>query len=745
MSVPVDVGRLVDDAELRRLVDGEHHDPHALLGAHLEQDADGREHVVIRGWRPDAVRMAVLLGDERLEMSREHPAGVFAAAPAVFDVPRYRLEAELRDGCVLVFDDPYSFWPTLGDLDLHLLGEGRHEGLWRHLGAHVRVHEGERGTSFAVWAPSARGVRVVGDFNRWDGRVHPMRVLGGSGVWEIFVPGVGAGARYKYEVLSQEGHVSLRADPFAFEAEAPPATASIVTESNHVWHDEAWMADRGTANPFHAPISIYECHLGSWRLVEDEDGSWRPLTYAEAAEVLPEYLVDLGFTHVEFLPLAQHPFSGSWGYQVTGYYAPAAQYGSPDDLRLLVDRLHQAGIGVLVDWVTAHFPKDDWALARFDGSALYEHHDPRQGEHPDWGTLVFNYGRHEVRNFLLANALFWLEEFHLDGLRTDAVASMLYLDYSRHGAEWITNRFGGRENLEAIDFLKEVNEVVYRHHSSTMMVAEESTSWPAVSRPTYLGGLGFGFKWNMGWMNDTLVYFTKDSVHRRYHHHELTFALLYAFHENFILPLSHDEVAHGKGSLLSKMPGDRWQQFANLRALLAWMWAHPGRPLLFMGGEIAQNDEWRCNGSIDWHLTQYPEHAGVQALVRKLNGVYRDEPALWERDFDWTGFRWIDPNDVDNSVLSFIRTAGEDARPVVCVANLTPVVRHGYRVGLPRPGRWVELLNTDSPQFGGSGVSSGDVSAEPIAWNDLECSVALTLPPLAVFWLAWEPEPAEVP
>jgi 1,4-alpha-glucan branching enzyme len=729
----------VDAAELQRLVDGRHHDPHALLGAHAERDAEGHRRVVIRGWHPDAVGMTVLTAGERIEMPRLHPAGVFAVVLETSAPPPYRLEAEYRNGAVTVFDDPYALWPTLGEMDLHLLGEGRHEGLWRHLGAHVRVHGGLAGTSFAVWAPNARGVRVAGDFNGWDGRVHPMRVLGNSGVWEIFLPGVGAGARYKFEIHSQEGHASLRADPFAFAAEVPPATASVVTESVYSWQDEAWMADRGTVNPLHAPISIYECHLGSWRLTQDDDGSWRPLMYREAAEALPDYLVDLGFTHVEFLPLAQHPFSGSWGYQVTGYYTPAAQYGSPDDFRYLVDRLHRAGIGVLVDWVAAHFPKDDWALARFDGSAVYEHHDPRQAEHPDWGTLVFNFGRHEVRNFLLANALYWIEEFHLDGLRMDAVASMLYLDYSRNGGEWVGNRFGGRENLEAIDFIREVNEVVYRHHPSVMMVAEESTSWPAVSRPTYLGGLGFGFKWNMGWMNDTLAYFSKDPVHRRYHHHELTFALLYAFHENFILPLSHDEVVHGKGSLLSKMPGDRWQQFANLRALLAWMWAHPGRPLLFMGGEIAQNDEWRHSGSVDWHLAQYPEHAGIRTLVRTLNRLYREEPALWERDFDWTGFRWIDPNDVDNSVLSFVRIPAPGNREIACVANLTPVVREDYRIGLPRSGRWVEILNTDSPAFGGSGVfsgASGGLVTEPIPWNDLECSARLTLPPLAVLWLA---------
>ena len=636
-------------------------------------------------------------------------------------------------------DDPYRYWPTLGALDLHLLAEGRHEGLWRHLGAQVRVHQGTPGTSFAVWAPGAQAVRVVGDFNGWDGRLNPMRALGSSGVWEIFLPEVGPGAHYKFEVVTAQGQLSLRADPFAFATEVPPATASVVTQSRHKWQDEAWFAKQAATDVLHSPVSVYECHLGSWRLVKDGD-QWRSLTYREMADALPGYLTDLGFTHVEFLPVAEHPFSGSWGYQVTGYYAPTARFGTPDDFRHLVDRLHEAGIGVLVDWVVGHFPKDDWALARFDGTALYEHADPRLGEHQDWGTLVFNYGRHEVRNFLLANALFWIEEFHIDGLRVDAVASMLYLDYSRREGEWITNRFGGLENLEAIDFIREFNEVVYRHHPSVMLVAEESTSWPAVSRPTYLGGLGFGFKWNMGWMNDTLVYFAKNPIYRRHHHHELTFALLYAFTENFILPLSHDEVVHGKGSLLSKMPGDRWQQFANLRALLAWMWAHPGRPLLFMGGEIGQNDEWRHDASVDWHLLEYPEHAGVQALVRALNDVYRQEPALWEQDFDWTGFRWIDPNDADNSVLSFLRFPVSSGRTIACVANLTPVPRAGYRVGLPQPGRWVEILNSDSAKFGGSNATVGDVTAEAVGWNDLDHSAELTLPPLSVVWLAHEPE-----
>jgi 1,4-alpha-glucan branching enzyme len=687
------------------------------------------------------VAVDLLIDDQRLPMERIHPAGLFAAALPGDGVPDYRLEVRYREVLTVTIEDPYRFWPTVGELDLYLFGEGRHEGLWRILGAHPGMHQGVAGTSFAVWAPNARSVRVVGDFNSWDGRLHPMRALGSSGVWELFLPGVEAGARYKFEVLDQRGHLGLRADPFAFGTENPPATASVVTDTSYRWQDAAWYADRDTTDLLHAPVSIYECHLGSWRRMQDADGGWRPLTYPELAEVLPDYVRDLGFTHVELLPVAEHPFGGSWGYQVTGYYAPTARYGAPADFRYLVDRLHQAGVGVVVDWVVAHFPKDDWALASFDGTALYEHADPRLGEHPDWGTLVFNYGRHEVRNFLLANALFWIEEYHIDGLRVDAVASMLYLDYSRRPGEQTTNRFGGNENLEAIDFIKEVNEVVYRHHPSVLLVAEESTSWPAVSRPTYLGGLGFGFKWNMGWMNDTLGYFAKDPAYRRYHHHEITFGLLYAFHENFILPLSHDEVAHGKGSLLGKMPGDRWQQLANLRALLAWMWAHPGRPLLFMGGEIGQNDEWHHDRSIDWHLLDYPEHSGIQELVRTLNTVYRGEPALWDQDFDWPGFRWIDPNDADNSVLSFLRYPS-NGRTVACIANLTPVPRT-YRVGMPEPGRWVEILNTDEPRFGGSGAPTDLTTAEPVPWNDLPHSVTVTIPPIGVLWLAHQPETSD--
>ena len=733
-------------SELDRIVAGEHHDPHSVLGAHPARDADGQDVVVIRGWRPAAVDMAIVLdgGDgERIAMRPLHPAGIFGGVVAGTRIPDYRLEVPYAGENVVTVDDPYRFWPTMGELDLHLLGEGRHEGLWRHLGAHVRVHQAVTGTSFAVWAPNARSVRVVGDFNSWDGRMNPMRTLGGSGVWEIFLPDVAAGAHYKYEVLTQQGHLGLRADPFAFATEVPPSTASVVYDAAYTWRDAGWLADREAVDAMTSPMSVYEVHVGSWRQVEDGHGGWRPLTYRELADALPAYVSDLGFTHVELLPVAEHPFGGSWGYQVTGYYAPTARFGSPDDFRYLVDRLHQAGIGVIVDWVVAHFPKDDWALARFDGTALYEHVDPRLSEHPDWGTLVFNYGRHEVRNFLLANALYWIEEYHIDGLRVDAVASMLYLDYSRSHDQWVPNRFGGKENLEAIDFIKETNEVVYRHHPSVLLIAEESTSWPAVSRPTHLGGLGFGFKWNMGWMNDSLEYFSKDPVHRRYHHHDLTFSLLYAFHENFILPLSHDEVSHGKGSLVGKMPGDKWQQHANLRTLLAWMWAHPGRQLLFMGGEIAQTAEWRSEGSIDWHLLQYPEHAGTQALVRQLNTIYRAEPALWERDFDWTGFRWIDADDSDKSVLSFLRFAPSGAgRPIACVANLTPVVRSDYRIGLPEGGRWTEILNSDSTEYAGSNVLLGTVSAEDVPWNDLPHSASISLPPLGVVWLAHDPQAA---
>ncbi|MDP9402511.1 MAG: 1,4-alpha-glucan branching protein GlgB [Actinomycetota bacterium] len=715
-------------ADIALLVEGAHGDPHRVLGLH-----DG----VVRAHRPEASAVRVVpAGGEPIPMSKVHDAGVFEAKVPphlLAEDGGYRLAADYPTGS-FSWEDPYRFWPTLGEVDLHLLGEGRHRRLWRVLGAHVRTHQGVEGTSFAVWAPSARSVRVVGDFNYWDGRLHPMRSLGSSGIWELFVPGVAAGAMYKYEIATAAGHVTQKADPVAFAAELPPGTSSVVSSSSHRWGDDAWMAAREDRPAVHRPMSLYELHLGSWRR-RPEEGN-RALTYRELAEQLPGYLVDMGFTHVELMPVAEHPYGPSWGYQISSYFAPTSRYGPPDDLRILVDALHQAGIGVVMDWVPAHFPRDDWALARFDGTALYEHEDPRKGSQPDWGTLVFNYGRNEVRNFLIANALYWLEEYHIDGLRVDAVASMLYLDYSRKEGEWVPNEFGGRENLEAVAFLKELNEVVYAEHPGAITVAEESTAWPAVSRPTYLGGLGFGFKWNMGWMHDTLDYFANDPIHRRYHHHELTFGLLYAFSENFVLPLSHDEVVHGKGSLLGKMPGDQWQRLANLRCLLAWMWAHPGKQLLFMGGELGQEREWRHDDSLDWHLLDDPGHRGIQDLVRRLNQAYQAHPALWERDAVPEGFQWIDASDVEGNVLSFLRMAA-DGSPMACVANLSPVPREGYRIGLPRPGTWHEVLNTDAIGFGGSGVGlGGEVGAVDHPWHGLPCSVALTLPPLGVLWLA---------
>ena len=628
--------------------------------------------------------------------------------------------------------DPAQFPSSLGDLDLHLVGEGRHEHLYELLGAHPRELEGVRGVAFAVWAPTARAVSVVGDFNGWKADANPLRALGSSGLWETFVPAATGGERYKFAVRVADGTMRLKADPYAFRTEAPPGTSSIVFESAHEWSDAPWLERRRGREPQAGPMSIYEVHLGSWR-----GGS---LTYGELADQLADYVLDLGFTHVELLPLMEHPFTGSWGYQVTGFFAPTARFGSPDEARAFVDRLHQRGVGVILDWVPAHFPRDEWALARFDGTALYEHEDPRRGAHPDWGTLVFNLGRHEVRNFLLSSALYWLRELHADGLRVDAVASMLYLDYSRREGEWIPNPFGGREDLEAVVFLKELNEVLHASEPGVISAAEESTAWPGVSRPVYLGGLGFGFKWNLGWMHDTLAYFQTDPLFRRFHHHQLTFGLVYAFTENFILPLSHDEVVHGKGSLLGKLPGDRWQRFANLRALYAYMWAHPGKKLLFMGGELAQEREWDHDSSLDWHLLERRDHAGVQQLVRDLNRVYRGEPALWELDFEPAGFRWLEPNDAAANVLAFARlSAAEAGRVLVCVCNFSPVPRPGYRLGLPLEGRWVEALNTDSAYYGGSDVGNlGGVAAEAKPWHEQPFSAELTLPPLGVVWLVPE-------
>ncbi len=715
--------------EIERLARGEHHEPHSLLGAH---PAGGQ--VAIRAWRPDAAEVTAVLAEdgERVKLTQIHPAGLFEGLVDGEQVPRYRLE--VADGeRVFTVDDPYRFLPTLGEIDQHLLGEGRHERLWEKLGAHERTLDGVAGTSFAVWAPNARSVRVVGDFNGWDGRLHPMRSLGPAGVWELFMPGARAGARYKYELITAGGDLVLKADPLAFATEKPPATASVVFTSGHEWGDADWMATRDRRHKLNAPVSVYEVHLGSWRY---------GLTYRELAEQLPDYVADMGFTHVELMPVAEHPYGASWGYQISAYYAPTARYGTPDDFRHLVDRLHQHGIGVIIDWVPAHFPKDAFALARFDGTALYEHDDPRRGEHPDWGSLVFNFGRNEVRNFLIANALFWLEEYHVDGLRVDAVASMLYLDYSRGEGQWVPNEYGGNEDLDAVSFLKEFNTLAYQEHPGAVTIAEESTAWPAVSRPVYLGGLGFGFKWNMGWMHDTLEYVSKDPIYRRFHHHTMTFSLVYAFSENFVLPISHDEVVHGKGSLLGKMPGDTWRRFANLRAYLGFMWAHPGKQLLFMGCELAQEDEWSNERSIDWDALADPNHRGAQDLVRDLNRTYRTHPALYERDGEPAGFSWIDPNDTDSNVLSFIRWSAK-GEPLVCLCNFSPVVREDYRVGLPRTGRWTEVLNTDAGAYGGSNVGNlGVVEGEEIGWDSQPASARVTLPPLATVWLAPDAQPA---
>jgi 1,4-alpha-glucan branching enzyme len=703
-------------------------DPHSLLGAHPAKDG-----VVVRAYRPDAASVRVLPMD--VELKQRNGDGVFEGTIKGAKLPLdYELEVRYPAGDTYVLRDPYAFLPTLGDLDIHLAGEGRHEDLHERLGAHRRELNGVVGTAFAVWAPNAASASVVGDFNGWDGRLNPMRSLGPSGIWELFVPGILPDSRYKFELRTRDGKLRLKADPLAFRTEAPPKNASVIFESTYEWADHQWLEQRRSVDVLARPLSIYEVHLGSWRLNAQEGN--RPLGYLEAADELAEYATDMGFTHVELLPVMEHPYAPSWGYQVTGFFAPTARFGAPDDFRTFVDRLHQRGVGVILDWVPAHFPRDDWALARFDGTALYEHEDPRRGEHPDWGTLVFNFGRNEVRNFLLASALLWLRDYHADGLRVDAVASMLYLDYSRKDGEWVPNVHGGNEDLDAISFLKQMNEVVHAREPGVLMAAEESTAWPGVSRPVYLGGLGFGFKWNMGWMHDTLAYFSHDPIYRRYHHHQLTFSLVYAFSENFVLPLSHDEVVHGKGSLLAKMPGDHWQKCANLRALYAYMWAHPGKKLLFMGGELGQEGEWRSEGSLDWHLLEQPEHSGIQSLVRDLNHHYRDESALWELDFDPAGFRWLEPNDAAGNVLAFMRLSKDGDRQLVCVCNFSPIPRYGYRLGLPGGGRWRELVNTDSEFYGGSGVGNmGGVTAETKPWHDQPHSAELTLPPLGVVWL----------
>lgn len=728
------------EESLAKLLKLQHGSPHSLLGAHLM----GGE-VLVRVMRPDAVRVDLVTSSQRTTLhARADLPGIFEATLALSEVPPYWLEVHGTSGSAVTVKDPYAFLPTLGEHDLHFLGEGTHRRLWDRLGAHPMHHQGVAGTAFAVWAPNAVSVSVVGDFNAWDGRLHPMRSMGTSGIWELFVPEVGEGTRYKFEVRGRRGLLPLKADPLAFRTEVPPLTASVVHDLRHYrWGDTDWLARRATAEWNRSAMSIYEVHLGSWMRSPEEES--RPLTYRELAPRLVEHVTKLGFTHVELLPVAEHPFGGSWGYQVTSYYAPSARYGHPDDFRFLVDSLHQAGIGVIVDWVPAHFPRDNWALAHFDGTALYEHEDPRKGSHPDWGTLIFNFGRNEVRNFLVANALFWVDQYHVDGLRVDAVASMLYLDYSRQPGQWVPNRHGGRENEEAISFIRQLNDTLRLVHPGVHVMAEESTAFPAVSRPTSEGGLGFSHKWNMGWMHDTLGYFQKDPIHRKHHHHQLTFGLLYAYSENFILPLSHDEVVHGKGSLLSKMPGDDWRRFANLRALYGWMWAHPGRKLLFMGGELAQWSEWKNEGSLDWHLWQYDRHRQVGDLIARLNALYRTEGSLHEGDTEPQGFQWIQADAADANVYAFVRRGKNAWREIVCIANLSPVVRTGWRVGVPAGGWWGEILNTDAAEFGGSNVRNEPRKATRAPWDQQPGSLVLTLPPLGVLWLAPIDPPASSP
>lgn len=703
--------------ELGATATGSYHDPHSVLGAHEYEGT-----TTVRTLKPLARAVELVLPDESTHPLAHEYDGIWALALDEPRVESYRLRVTWEEGAEPVeLEEPYRFEPTVGEFDLHLIREGRHEELWRALGAHVRTLDDVEGTSFAVWAPNARAVQVIGAFNGWDGRSHALRSLGASGAWEIFVPGIGDGEVYKYRILGADGTWRDKADPMARRAEVPPATGSVVTTSEFEWTDEHWLAQRAAQDPVSSRMSIYELHLSSWR---------PGLTYLELATELVDYVTDLGFTHVEFMPLAEHPFGGSWGYQVTGYYAPTSRLGSPDELRHLIDALHAANIGVILDWVPAHFPKDDWALARFDGTALYEHADPRRGEHPDWGTLVFDTGRHEVRNFLVANASYWLEEFHVDGLRVDAVASMLYLDYSREEGQWIPNRHGGRENLESIAFLQETTATAYKRAPGIMMIAEESTSFPGVTRPTDADGLGFGFKWNMGWMHDTLEYLGQDPINRQYHHGDLTFSMVYQYSENFVLPISHDEVVHGKGSLLRKAPGDDWQQAASLRTYLALQWTHPGKQLLFMGSEFAQGTEWSEQAGLPWWLLEYPLHRGTQQLVKDLNALQAELPALYEGDQDPAGFEWLIGDDAEHNTISFVRRdrAGD---PVVVVLNFSPQPWHDYRIPLPEGGDWLEVLNSDAPVYGGSGLGNlGRVHAEELQLHGRGHSVRLTVPPL---------------
>ncbi|MEK6289594.1 MAG: 1,4-alpha-glucan branching protein GlgB [Acidobacteriota bacterium] len=724
---------MTSDVDL--IIRGDHSDPFALLGIH-ETESDGARAVVIRAFIPGAEHLWLIEADQ----AKQHPMlklrdeGFFEAAfPDRHERFPYRLRAANRFGDTWEFHDPYSFPPLLSDYDLHLMAEGTHYRNYEKLGSHIRVVDGVRGVHFAVWAPNANRVSVIGDFNQWDGRRHPMRFHAGAGIWEIFIPELGEETVYKFEIKWRRfGFITQKTDPYAFYFERRPKTGAIVYDINkYHWRDDGWMRARAAKNALDAPLSIYEVHLGSWMRAPEEGN--RYLTYRELAHKLVEYVTQMGYTHIELLPVTEHPYGGSWGYQTVGYYAPTSRHGEPDEFAYFVDYCHRNGVGVILDWVPAHFPKDGHGLAYFDGTHLYEHSDPRKGEHQDWGTLIFNYGRNEVRNFLLGNALFWLEKYHLDGLRVDAVASMLYLDYSRKEGQWVPNIHGGRENLEAVDFIKKFNELVHQHHPGAITFAEESTSWPLVSRPTYDGGLGFDFKWNMGWMNDTLKYFAMDPIERKYHHGKLTFSLMYAFSENFVLPISHDEVVHGKRSLIDKMPGDVWKKFANLRALYGYMYGHPGKKLLLMGCEFGQWNEWNHQRSLDWHLLGYDSHRQLQDYVKDLNQLYSREPSLHEVDFEHTGFQWIDFQDANGSTIAFRRKAKNPHDYLIFVLNFTPVPRAGYRIGVPEAVFYKEVLNSDSSAYGGSNMGNmGGVMARAEGWAGWPCSMEVTLPPLAV-------------
>ncbi|MCP4036645.1 MAG: 1,4-alpha-glucan branching protein GlgB [bacterium] len=726
----------VDAQELDRLVAGRHAEPHTILGAHPAK-RDGKAGVVICAFHPDAVRAeCVVENDKDTSMPRVDPRGLFEVFLEGRSLPLdYGLRFHFEGGRIWERGDPYRFLPTLGDLDLHFVSEGTHRRLWEALGAQPHVADGVTGVRFALWAPNASGVSVVGDFCGWDGRLLPMRSLGASGVWEIFIPDVQPGAMYKFEIRTNSGSVRLKADPMGQAAELPPRNASQVVVSRYRWNDAQWMHERKRRDVTREPVSIYEIHLGSWARVPEEGN--RALGYREIAPRLAAHVKELGFTHIELMPISEFPFDGSWGYQVTGYYAPTARYGSPDDFRYFIDVMHQHGIGVILDWVPAHFPRDDWALRRFDGTALYEHDDPRRGEHPDWGTLIFNYGRREVANFLIANALYWLDIFHIDGLRVDAVASMLYLDYSREEGDWEPNRYGGRENLEAIEFLRELNDTIAHEQPGCFTAAEESTAWPGVTRAVSEGGLGFTFKWNMGWMHDTLRYFSRDCVHRRWHQDDLTFAMLYEHSERFLMPLSHDEVVHGKGSLLSKMPGDEWQRFANLRALFAYQWTRPGKKLVFMDSELAPWREWNHERSLEWHLAGDPLRAGLATFFAHLGAVYRSESALWHCDPDPESFQWIDCQDREHSVVSFLRR--DHRRHAIVILNLTPTPRSHYRIGVPSAGRYVKRIDSDASEFGGSGWSKQThCTAQADPWHGYPHALEVDLPPLSALVLTPE-------